>query len=209
MSEGIVRLGSSWSSTPHAPRPTLPAHAHTHTHTPARRMPPRALGAGTETEAYKQVKQKTRRGHGAANLTICPSEKTPDARSALLAPTAQANPESSPNRAPLGSPALARIPPARRGAGGGHLEKAARLPSAKLLRLPCSPSASCILQPPPTPAHYSHQLIENFTFPGTFVSLSFPSCQLQRTERGANYKRMGFFFPQVKLGLQIGAAPSN
>lgn len=133
---------------------------------------------------------------------IYPSEKSPDAWTTIFAFALSPARSRLPTWAPQpwrGLPGSAERP------CGERWEKATSPPSRKLLRLTCRRTASCILQPPPTPASYSHQLIENFTFPGTFVSLSFPSCLLQKTEKG---KLRECFF-QANLGLLMRAAQNN
>ena len=129
-------------------------------------------------------------------------EKSPEAWSTLFASTVK----------PAGSRRLRWAPePSRSLPGsaerpcGGRPEKATLPPSWKLLRLALQPNCLMHFAATTTPARYSHQLIENFTFPGTFVSLSFPSCQLQRIERG----RLRECFSQENLGLVVGTAQSN
>lgn len=126
------------------------------------------------------------------NLMLCPSEKRPDAWSTLFASTLR--PVGSSQSIALGSLGLAQSPLALGKTQLGRWVKATPPLAAKLVRLAYSRPVFCISQPLPTPARYLHQLIENFTFPGTFVSLSFPNCQFQRTERG-KLRGRGFFPP--------------
>lgn len=103
----------------------------------------------------------------------------------------------------LGSPGLTQPPRARRktqlGAPGESHSAARRKTSAPRLQ----PTGLLHFAATTHPARYKHQLIENFTFPGTFVSLSFPSCQLQRTERDKLRGHFCFvlFFPEQNWDL--------
>lgn len=150
-------------------------------------------------QRLKLMKDKHRRSEPD---NLCQREKSIDAYPTLLASTL--GPAGSRFRpGPLSSHGSFFDPQKDSEKGAGEeSHSAARRETSVSLQQPTG-LAFCSHHPLPPVPHT--KLIKNFTFPGTFVSLPFPSCQLQRTERG---KLRGRLF-QANSEFVIGAAQTN